>query len=419
MALLESVRVLDLTDGRGLLAGRILADLGADVVHVEPPEGSSARRSGPLSTSGSSFLWEAFAANERSIAVDPTDTAGQSELRHLITEADIFIESSGPVVMNSLGLGYEELIQLNPRLVYVSLTAFGRSGPKAGYMASDLVLWAAGGPLEPHREGNRPPVRPSVPQAYRLAASDAASGALIALRSRDQTGRGQLVDVSVQAALGSATIGMVLTDAVGDVPKDFMQGKSLATAPKADRSGSGSGSPAASKKWRAKDGMVELNLAIGPATGKFTNSLFRWMESEGEPVKEFINVDWRTADRSIEDGIMTPEQVTRARGLVADFIAKKTKAEMLTGALTHKIVGVPIYMTSDLINSPQLAARGFYDTVGTGDRLRTVPGAPARMTPEQPKATRPAPLIGEHTDEVLLDWCGNHDTNSHDTGDAA
>jgi crotonobetainyl-CoA:carnitine CoA-transferase CaiB-like acyl-CoA transferase len=154
MSLLDRYRVLDLSDERGLLAGRMLADLGADVVQVEPPGGSSARRVAPLSETGS-YFWDTFAANKRGIVVDLTTEDGRHLVRRLALAADFLIESAGPGVLTALGLGWPDLREVNPALIYGTVTAFGHDGPKSGYAESDLVVWAAG-----RRPGRRPADRP-------------------------------------------------------------------------------------------------------------------------------------------------------------------------------------------------------------------------------------------------------------------
>ncbi len=403
MAFITGTRVLDLTDERGLLTGRILADLGADVVHVEAPSGSPARMAQPTNVGrDASFLWEAYAANQRSVALDLTAPGDAARMRALIEAADILVESSGPVAMLRDGLDWSAVRQINPRLIYVSITGFGRSGPKAAYAESDLILWAAGGPLEPHRDGSRPPVRPSIPQAHRLAAADAAAGALLALIARRTTGRGQLVDVAVQAALGSATLATVLAAAVGDVPRAMGAGQELTR--RVDRSGSGSGAPAASKKWKCVDGMIEFHLGIGPAAGAFTGNFFRWMLDEGKRVQEYAELDWRTVDKLIEVGEFSDVEIDRARATVRDFLATKTKDQVLQAAVQYKLLCVPIFTTADLATSEQLEARRTFVHVGDGKRTLRLAGMPASVNTDAFTLTRRAPTIGEHTDSVIRDW---------------
>nr|MBP6815772.1 CoA transferase [Burkholderiaceae bacterium] len=199
---LAPYRVLDLTDHRGLLAGRMLAQLGADVIQIEPPSGSPARAVGPFDDSVQephrSLYWAAYAACKRGVTCDLDSEAGQALLRRLVEKADFVIESETPGVMAARGLDQASLRALNPALIHVSITPFGSEGPKATWADSDLILWASGGPLLQARDGEQPPLRISVPQAYLHAAADGAGGALVAHFARVRTGVGQHVDVSVQ-----------------------------------------------------------------------------------------------------------------------------------------------------------------------------------------------------------------------------
>jgi crotonobetainyl-CoA:carnitine CoA-transferase CaiB-like acyl-CoA transferase len=407
---LRGLRVVDLTDERGLLAGRILADLGADVVQVEPPDGSSARRrvphlAGPdgLPRQDASYVWEAFAANKRGVVADLDAPEGQDLVRRLARAADVIIETDGPAVQGPRGLDAADLRTLNPRLVYASVTPFGRSGPKAAYRASDLVVWAAGGPLDEHRDGDRPPLRISLPQAFLHASADAAAGILLALRERSASGLGQVVDVSAQASLGAATLGHVLAQAVGDVPKDMSKGHTL-EAPPVDQSGSGSATDPALKKWACRDGAIEFHIGIGPASGGFTNNFVQWMAKDGAPVGRFAAIDFRQVPALLASGEFTSADTAELRRAITDHLAAKTKTEVIEAAMAHKLLCVPILDTTDVRTSPQLASRGFFVTVGDGDRARTLPGPFARASAGGFTITRPAPTLGEHAGEVRTEW---------------
>ena len=149
--MLSPYRVLDLTDERGMLCGQMLADLGADVVAVEPPGGSLARERGPFADGvdkpESSLWWAAYSRNKRNVELDLSSEFGRERLKALATEADFLIESAEPGYMAGIGLGYDALSALNPGLIYVSISPFGQDGPKANRAATDLTLMASGGPL--------------------------------------------------------------------------------------------------------------------------------------------------------------------------------------------------------------------------------------------------------------------------------
>lgn len=399
MGFLSGYRVLDLTDERAMIAGRMLADLGADVVQVEPPGGSTARACAPLDAGGSLFF-DAYAANKRGVAADPDTAEGQSLIRQLAAATDVLIESADPGLMAARGLDWADLREVNPRLVYVSVTPFGRTGPKAHYAETDLTVWAAGGPLDPHRDGTRPPVRISLPQAYLHAGADAAAGALLALQARELTGRGQHVDVSAQASLGIATLARVLAHAVGDSAPDWEK----TVSPRVDRSGSGANTAPSQKKWACLDGTVEFHIGIGPAVGGFTGAFIRWMVDEGAAPAELLHIDWRTVHKRIADGTFTREDMAKVRDAVTAFLATKTKREVLVAAMKRKLLCVPVYDTADVAASEHLAARGFWVELGEGDRRRRLPGRYAQVNAEAFAFNRPAPRLGEHTTEVTAEW---------------
>ena len=163
-------RVLDLTDERGLLCGEILGDLGADVVAIEPPAGNPARRVGPFAGDlagdpEASLTWAAYARNKRSAVIDIETAEGQEQLKELVRGADFFIQSFDPGYLTKLGLGYEVLAEINPELIYVSISPFGQTGPKANYAATDLVVMAASGPMSTTGDEDRAPVRMGLPQS--------------------------------------------------------------------------------------------------------------------------------------------------------------------------------------------------------------------------------------------------------------
>ena len=195
--MLAPYRVIDFTDERGVLAGQMLADLGADVIQVEPPSGSSGRRLAPFfrqagSDPERSIFWAAYTRGKRGVTCDLAAPRGRELAQRLIQSADFVFESSDVGAMAELGLGYEQVAEFAPEVVYASISAFGQTGPKSRYAASDLVIWAAGTPLLMTGDDDRRPVRISAPQAWAHAAADAAGGAMLAHFARLQTGAGSM-----------------------------------------------------------------------------------------------------------------------------------------------------------------------------------------------------------------------------------
>ncbi|HEX8601924.1 MAG TPA: CoA transferase [Pseudoduganella sp.] len=405
---LAPYRVIDLSDERGLLAGHMLAQLGADVIQVEPPQGSRARQAGPFATAGDSgprsMFWAAYAAGKRGITCDMEQDEGRALLHQLLAGADFLIDSADPGAMARLGLDAATLADRHPHLVHVSITAFGSSGPKAGWEATDLTLWAAGGPLLPNRDAAGVPLRISVPQAFLHGAADGACGALVAHFARLVSGRGQHVDISVQQSVAQATLSTILSAAVGHEGHS-VGGTPAGAQPRRQLDLSGSGARTRRSKWRLANGMLEMHLAMGPAAGRYTNALFAWMLEEGACDPATAAWDWVAVPKMIESGALGDADMEAARGKVEAFLATRTKAEMMEHAVGRKLLMAPIAHMADLAASPQYGARGFLQQVGAPPL--TLPGdfaCGAGVTSGFVPLT-PAPAIGQHNAAVYRELC--------------
>ncbi|MDA0891717.1 MAG: CoA transferase [Proteobacteria bacterium] len=178
--LMAPYRVLDLTHTDGMLCAQILGDLGAEVIQVEPPGGAPGRHIGPFYQGQEdiehSISWWSYSRGKKSLVLDVEDEADRSTLLQLVATADFLIDAEAPGVMAQRGLAYEDLAEINPALIHISMTPYGMEGPKADWVATDLTLLAAGGPLSLTGDADRPPVRVSLPQAWLHAAAEAATG---------------------------------------------------------------------------------------------------------------------------------------------------------------------------------------------------------------------------------------------------
>ena len=396
---LSPYRVLDLTDHRGALAGRIFAQLGADVVQVEPPEGVDARRIGPFAPDGRSMTWAAHGAGKRSLVLDPERSAHRELLRDLVARADFVLESRAPG--EPAWLGPEVIEAANPAAIHVRIPPFGLTGPRAADPATDLTLWAAGGPLLPTAVDGDPPVRMSVPQAWAHAAADAVGGALVAHFARLETGRGQGVEVSALRSATQCTLSASLAPAIGHA--GFALRPSFA-APGSSRRG-----PMKSK-WRGRDGLLEMPFAMGPATGAFTNAFFAWMHERGALSERFAAWDFRTLPARLLAGEIPDEAIETLQAETAAFLAGIGAVEAVETAIARRLLLAPIATIRDLVESPHLAARDFWETSADADgREITLPGPLARTEVPAFAGPRPAPAKGEHSDEVLNDWLGGPD----------
>jgi crotonobetainyl-CoA:carnitine CoA-transferase CaiB-like acyl-CoA transferase len=208
---LSGLRVLDLADESGSLAGKILGDLGADVVKVEPPGGDREGRRPPylggVADPERSLAWLALNTSKRGITLDLERTSGRDAFDRLLAWADVLLDTFAPGALETLGLGWESLSRRHPRLVRCSITPFGQTGPYAHFRARDLVVVAMGGHAALTGDPDRPPLRCSFPTAYYQAAPEAVFGILAALHARDGTQRGQLVDVSLHECQLGALLG--------------------------------------------------------------------------------------------------------------------------------------------------------------------------------------------------------------------
>jgi crotonobetainyl-CoA:carnitine CoA-transferase CaiB-like acyl-CoA transferase len=404
---LAPYRVLDLTDHRGALAGHMFAQLGADVIQVEPPEGSPARQQPPFAPDWprgeNSLYWAAYASGKRSIACDPASPEGLALFHRLVATADFLFESAAPRDGRPDWLDPAALAKVNPRLVHVSITPFGLTGPKRDWADSEITLWAAGGPLLATRTLDERPIRISAPQAYHHAAGDAAGAALIAHFARLQTGRGQHVDISVQQSVPQATLSAVLAEAVHHpdfTPRPPKPGADVG-AKRLDLSGSGA--LTRRSKWPVSDGIAEMHLAMGPNAGASTNQLFAWMRREGVLDEMFWDWDWLSLHTRVQSGEITEDDLGRAREAVARFMATRRKAELMDIAIETGIRMAPIETIADLTTSPHAKARGFFQRLEGPFGAYLAPGDFAFGAPDGFRPLTPAPRLGEHTAAILAE----------------
>ena len=398
--MLSPYRVLDLTTERGLLCGQMLADLGADVVQVEPPGGSPARRLGPFfhdeDDMEHSLYWWSYNRNKRAITLDLDSTDGQAILRRLAGRADFLIESQTPGYMAERGLGYDRLAAENPALVYVSISPFGQDGPKAGYAESDLIILAASGVLVLTGDDDRPPVRVSVPQAYLHAGAEAASAALIANHERQRSGRGQHVDVAAQHSMNQATFGSTLGASLG-----LPQNRRLSGGYKY-------GDYLLRQVYPAKDGHVAVTFLFGTAIGPFTRRLMEYIYEEGFCDEATRDIDWIGYGDLLMKGEIPQDEFERVKLVVESFTKTKPKAELLQAALERSLLMAPVATFEDVTASEQLAARDYWRMLEHPDLPEPVryPGPFAKFSATPIEYRRRAPAIGEHNREVYIDELG-------------
>ncbi len=393
------IRVLDCCDERGMIAGQMLADMGADVIAVEPPAGNTARRLPPFAGDQPgverSLYWLSYARNKRSITLDTASADGRALLDDLLAVSDVLL-LSGRESLDGLG-GYDALAAArNPRLIVACVTPFGLAGPKSTYVATDLTIMASAGVSILSGDPDRAPLRGTLPQAWLHAGADAAVGVLLALAERERSGEGQLVGVSAQVSAMNATQATIVAAGVGNEESRRAAG------------GVYFGGIDLKFTYPCRDGSVSITLLFGTVAGIFTRRLMEWVHEEGFIDKATLDKDWVAYGLLLATGQEPIAEYERVKEAVTDFTRSHTKAELFAEALKRQVLLAPCTTPADLVESTQLAARDYFWHVPSpaDGRDVAVPGAFAKL-PRSPLASpRPAPSLGEHNVEVYGNLLG-------------
>ncbi|NQW22806.1 MAG: CoA transferase [SAR202 cluster bacterium] len=390
--LLSPYRVLDLTDDRGLLCGKILADLGADVIQIEPPGGSSARDIGPFYGDDprpeKSLFWWAYAANKRSITLDLAKQDGRALLEKLAAEADFLIESFAPGYMENIGLSYDHLASINPKLVMVSITAFGQDGPYSNYQGADIVGMALGGFMYLTGDDDRAPIRVSFPHFYLHGSAAGAAAAMLAHTYRATTGQGQYVDVSCQQAVAKT---LAHAPQIWDIEGAILKRMGVYRQT--------SGENRVRINWPCKDGFVNY-MVQGGTVAYSTRALLAWANEDGLDTAVLDAVKWE----ELGYGAVSLELMDQLSGPLGEFFNLHTRAELVQGSLDRRILLFPVATPAALQGHPQLEARGYFKQIEHPELGTTVqyPGAFIKSGDGKDIAGlyRRPPLIGEHNLEI-------------------
>ena len=401
--MLSPYRVLDLTDETGFFCGKLLGDLGADVIKVERPGGDAARSIGPFyhdeADPEKSLLWWAYNTSKRGVTLDITRTDGRDIFRRLVETADFVLETFRPGCLASLGLGYGEMEGINPQVIMVSITPFGQTGPHSQYKGADNVLWGLGGEMFPFGDADRPPVRISHhSQAYLHAGLEAAVGAMMALFHRPLTGQGQHVDVSTQEAVARRAHHVAGMWDMERITWPHGTGVTLAHRPSIPEPGQTG--PGRMGLWPCRDGHVTWTYWFGVQAKRTNPVSLAWLEGLG------LDDEWLLGfDASVVfPAEITPELIDRILQPIGAVFLRYTRSELLESALRHGVWLYPVSDARDILedaHQPHLEARGFWTRIehpAAGESL-TYPGAFALASGTPLRATR-APTIGEHNEEV-------------------
>jgi len=344
---LSGLRILELADDSGELAGKILADLGAEVVKVEPPGGSPSRATGPflgqVADRERGLGWLARNTGKRSVVIDLTSQADRARFESLVAGADAVLESGAAQDLDRAGLGAQALRARHPRLVWCSISPFGRSGPHADHRGHDLVAVAMGGNAAMTGEPTAAPLRCTMPTAYFHAGPEAACALLVALYARERHGCGDFIDVSLQECqLGS------LLSAAGQFRLTGLAGR---------RAGARIGRTR--EIWRCKDGYVTFGLRGGPARVRNLEATCDYMAEHGMLPDWMRDYDWPGYNHNH----LTDEEIERFERAYGDFFATKTMRELYDQALQRRILLAPCNDAREILEHVQLRSRELFQAI--------------------------------------------------------
>jgi benzylsuccinate CoA-transferase BbsE subunit len=395
--LLSGYRALDLTDEKGFVCGQILASTGIDVIKIERPGGDPARNIPPFchdaQDSERSLYWSGFNTGKRGITLDIENSRGQELLRKLVEKADFVLESFTPGYMDNLGLGYEALSQINPRIIMTSITPFGQKGPYSHYKSCNLVACAMGGVMSLNGDPDRPPVKEALDSVYYEAGSAAALGTVMAHYYRETTGEGQQVDVSLQECCASRTTTGI---AVWQFDKRLLErtgNKSLVGGRNPSR-----------WLWPCKDGYLFWALRGGSMGARINPIMSQWFDEE-EMDNPFDLVE---NPGQLDMAGLSEETLNAFESMIGKLFLKHTKKEIMARTLTTDIQAWILSTPVDVLENPNLKERNFWSDLehGKSEVRLDYPGHYFLSNQTDTTLKYPAPLVGEHNTEVFTEMLG-------------
>ncbi len=384
---LQGLRVLDLSDDKGQYCTKLMADMGADVIKIEPPSGDHARHIGPFyhdeEELEKSLYWFLLNTSKRGITLDITTSQGADLFRRLVADADFVVESFAPGTLDHLGLSYAALTQIRSDLILTSITNYGQTGPYCDYVGTDLDLLGMSGTLFLCGDPDRPPTRVNAAQTPIYAGIQAYVGSLMAHYHRLETGDGQRVDVSLHECATLLHYSQIVWNAYGMVMPRL--GDRLQVAPGA----------VVRYCFPCKDGYVQ-------AIPQLTWSTFvPWMDEHGM-AGELTSPEWEERLQTLVSD-WEQEHIDYSEDVIANFLASFTKRELYEEGQRRYQFVYPVYNARDSLEDQQLQDRNYFEQMDhpeLGTAL-TYPGAPWKLSGTAWQLRRRAPQLGEHTSEVL------------------
>jgi len=406
MGALQGYRVVELSSDGSAFAGKLLAELGADVIVVEPPGGSGQRRYGPFAGDEAgperSLHWWHYNLAKRSVVLDLDDDTpgvGRDLFRRLVATADVLLESERPGRLAALGIDYADLRASQPGLVHCAITPFGRSGPRSGEHATDLTVLAAAGPVWScgYDDHTIPPVRGGGNQGLQTAGVWGAISVLTALLHRDNGGSGQFIDVSMHAASNVTTEMATYGWLVARREVQRQTGRHASPRPTDDT------------QVLCADGRY-LNTGVPPRRPAEFKALYEWLVeldlTEEFPLAVLLEMGGtyeHIGIAEIEEDPMIGEVFGAGRDAVALIAGRLPAQEAFVGFQRRGLPVGAVLAPEDIVTDPHFVARGFPMPVHHDDldRTFTYPGASVKLNGSPAGVAVRAPHVGEHDAEVL------------------
>lgn len=400
---LQGMTVVELSSEATAFAGKLLADLGADVIVVEPPGGSPLRGLGPFLDDEPgperSLYWWHYNTAKRSVVLDLDDPDGRTALRALVADVGFLLEGERPGRLAELGLDYDDLSRLSPDLVHCSVTPFGSSGPRSGEHATDLTILAGGGPVWScgYDDHTIPPVRGGGNQAWHTGGVWAVISTLVAAIHARRTGVGQHIDVSNHAAVNVTTEAATYSWLVAQSEVLRQTGRHALHR------------PTPPTQVQCADGKY-LNTGVPPRRPEEFKVLHEWLVELGLdtdfPLAALLEVGGTYGHigvAEIEEDPMIAEVFGAGRDAIALIAGRLSADKAFVGFQSRGIPVGAINAPEDVMTDPHFLARGFVVEVDHDDLGRTFryPGAPIALTGSPCNTPTRAPHLGEHTDEVM------------------
>lgn len=404
MSALKGICVLELASERISFAGKLMADMGADVILIEPPMGDPSRSYPPfledIPGENRSLYWWHYHTSKRGVVLDIESEEGRDIFKALIKTADILIESEPPTRLDSLGIDYPALQQLKPDLIHIAMTAFGRNDPKSEMDITDLTLLAGGGPVWNcgYDDHSLPPVRGLGNQGYQTGCHFAVMSALTAFLHRELTGEGQFIDVSMHAACNVTTEAGSYSWLVAEQTVQRQTGRHASVEPSmesqmlcADGRYANTGVPPRFPHEFKKlyDWLIELNLQ-----DQLPEAVFLEMGANWDGPFDLSSIG---QDDTLTAIFMSGRQalmLVASRLSAYDFFCGAQKAGLSVGVINSP---------EEAFEDPHFVERGFQVEVEHEELGRSIryPGAPYRFEKSQWDISRRAPTLGEHNEEVF------------------